>query len=242
MKVLIYTKQKCATTLQRRIYKSISIITNYKFIDFAGLFWKNIELSEKYNLDYNQALVEHQFLVGKNYLIGPLVRQTYFSDSKYFHKIITIRNPIDMIISEYVSFGFSHQVPKGRTAANIFMKRRNYIQQTEINKYALGRIEEYAVYFDWLIKEVDSKTLILPFDKLIRHKDKSLSEILKHLKKPTYIKPILKILIWIAEKKARNLKNHRNYRRTFESDLALNSETKQIVLKELNKYEQLWKI
>ena len=241
MKVLIYTKQKCATTLQRRIYKSIALTTDFKFLDFAGEFWKNIELSEKYNLDYNQPLTKYKFSTERNYLIGPLVKQAHLDESESFYKIITIRNPVEMIISEYVSFGFSHQLPKGGTALDNFIKRRNYIQQTDINQYALERLEEYKEYFEWLVKEINPKTLILPFERLIINKKESLSEILKHLKKPNYIIPILKVLIWIAEKKAKNIKNHKNYRLKFADSLTLNSETEKLILNELNKYTQLWK-
>ena len=68
--------------------------------------------------------------------------------------IIHFRNPIDILISEYYSFGYTHAIPnKTKGGTRTFLKRREKIQSQTVSEYCndINNIKEINNKFDSLL-------------------------------------------------------------------------------------------
>lgn len=97
------------------------------------------------------------FQLEKNGILCPLRSYpiNYNPNTKY---IIHIRNPFDVLISQYYSFGFSHKVPdKDDVEYQQFMDRREKIQSQTIEEYCSSdeNINEINNKYNKLLEWVD---------------------------------------------------------------------------------------
>lgn len=61
---------------------------------------------------------------------------------KNLHKIVIVRDPKDMLVSDYFSMAYSHPVPGGN-AKNRFMKLRDSLQESDINEAVRERLPNF---------------------------------------------------------------------------------------------------
>ena len=135
---------------------------------FFKLFKK---IAEDNNIDYyseNNRPSNHELWNNKlNNCIRCPVRVCPLNENEENLKyIIHLRNPLDILISTYYSFGWTHSIPcESDPHLEEFMKRREKIQSQTIDQYCLENVDEinnkYNNMLDWLEKYKDRDNVFI---------------------------------------------------------------------------------
>ena len=105
---------------------------------------------------------------------------------KHIKKINTlfwIRDPRDILISMYYSFGFTHGLSDNPGVRSYQIKRRDFIQKLSLDEYVIHEAYRLRKKFEIMIKLIDScpNTLVLKYEDMIHRYDhfyKSLSKVI----------------------------------------------------------------
>ena len=241
-KIYIITMHKCASTLQRRVFKSIGITSRYKFKDYAGEMWNNPKLVEEYANDYISYFQQDiQFQKPGAYILGPFRNEFLLTRNRGDALIIMLRNPKATVVSEYVSFAFTHQVPIPRLAKEQFLHQRKSILDLDVDSYALKRLKDFESYYKWIEDNLKKEDLILPFSDLTSRYGMALQKILLFLNLPAWYSFVVRIGVFIAEKKAKNFKSHTTSRVSKYANITLSDDVINSYDRTLAKYEYLWR-
>jgi len=150
---LFFTTHKCASTFVSRYLSEINRIGQLECIDYAGLSWgKGLDLGgasgDKYDF-----FEEHgrTLFAPKGCIYGPLRKPIDFDGDDLFRKVVFLRNPIDILISQYYSFGYTHPIPPVKERKEVFLRRRSRIQKLSLEEYVLSddREEIKRIYNDY---------------------------------------------------------------------------------------------
>ena len=151
--ILFFTTHKCASTFVSTLLELVNKKTPYSHYDYDGEIYG---LGNKMNVSSADGLSgtgePSEFLndagqylfrtTGEIY--GPLRFPIFLEDQKRYRAIFFLRDPRDVAVSAYYSFGFSHGMPENLQREKIFRDERNRIVQEGIDRYSI-RIAK-----DWL--------------------------------------------------------------------------------------------
>lgn len=166
--IIFFTTHKCASNFSSEILKSIEHISEYNLYDYGALLGS---LSNKLNLGH-----EFEPYLNKNYthlfqpygeLYGPQRMPLSFPGIDDFKKIFFLRDPRDMLVSAYYSFGFSHVVPESELIKKNFLEKRKSITDDSIDNYVLKNSLDWAkpVYDHYeLLKNSTKHSLFLKYN------------------------------------------------------------------------------
>ena len=102
-----------------------------------------------------------------NKILCPLRYEPRDGYNKSIKYIVHYRNPIDTLISQYYSYGYTHGVPSIPDKKIKFMNRRIKIQSQTIDEYCLSDEnvntinEKYIKLFNWINKYKDKKNVYI---------------------------------------------------------------------------------
>lgn len=136
---LFFTTHKCASVFVDKLLNSITKNSNYKVINYATAIHNlgpilDIGDFYTYKLFLEKAYDELYQIRGKIY--GPERKPLEFPGREKFKHIFFLRDPRDVLVSAYYSFGYSHGVPKGKKQQQRFYELREKIQKQGIDDYA----------------------------------------------------------------------------------------------------------
>lgn len=127
-----------------------------------------------------------------NCIYGPMrgAPKEYLEHLKY---IVHVRNPLDIMVSSYYSFGYTHGLPKDERSKDKFMKRRNEIQSLSIDEYCLQQKNindingKYNLLLDWIHNYKDKDNVFISdYDRMYYNFSEWLKEIFDFLALETY--------------------------------------------------------
>lgn len=76
-----------------------------------------------------------------------------------YHIVLMIRDPRDVLTSDYFSIAYSHIPPKGRNKIESFMERRDFARQVGVDQFVIDEGERvrrvYQRYLDLLVKRAN---------------------------------------------------------------------------------------
>ena len=160
--ILFFTTHKCASTFVSKLLAEFEKSTALSHFDFAKEIYR---LGDTINVGDNEVFLHNaQYILFKpiGEIYGPLRFPIILDDFKKYRAIFFLRDPRDVAVSAYYSFGFSHGIPANSESAKIFMNERNRIREEGIDKYALRAAT------DWL------KPLYNTYDELRKSNENSL--------------------------------------------------------------------
>ena len=162
MKLICFCFHKSGSTFFYRLFREIAYINN---IDYYSINKTSMDIDKRVLPEcmWNDEL--------ENYILCPTrgAPRDYRKDLKY---IIHFRNPLDIMISQYYSFGYTHGVPdpnSNKEKYDFFMKRRKIIQSQTIDEYCLSQenIDEinkilfmYYLQYIYIILKITNSNMI----------------------------------------------------------------------------------
>ncbi|WP_339366800.1 sulfotransferase domain-containing protein [Gloeocapsa sp. PCC 7428] len=158
--VLFFTTRKCASTYMNNCIRYL----NEKYlhlisVDLASYIW-HYSTQEVYKL-----LEEKQAEVFRTngILYGPLRQYIPINKLEKYCIVLMLRDPRDVVVSNYYSIGYSHTLPFNERQQKDFLQYRQRVQQQTVDEYVRERAERfhqiYSEYCNFLIKDRNIKWL-----------------------------------------------------------------------------------
>jgi hypothetical protein len=166
--VYFITMHKCGSTIFKEILNNI---IGLKHVDYAGRVHENTNYSE-FNFRKNGYIYGPLMIAEKNSIPGYRLLDNHISNFKTHFKsriIFMVRDPRDIIVSAYHSFGKTHKLSNDNTIAQFQLLNRNRIQRTTIDEYAYSEVEKIRLNFRKIIdlSKLESDNIILKYEDLI---------------------------------------------------------------------------
>ncbi|WP_036484016.1 sulfotransferase domain-containing protein [Myxosarcina sp. GI1] len=161
---LLFTSPKCASVYLGEVMKRITANTQVTTIDLETHLNKlNISIWDA--KEHERAKISNAF-VPHGYFYCPL-RYGKFLDFipnlENYKILLVLRDPRDVLTSQYFSFGFSHSMPVNEKLKENFLKKRQMIKTNNIDDYVLQKAGElskkYRAYIETLVGRSNVKFL-----------------------------------------------------------------------------------
>lgn len=158
--VIFFTTHKAASNFTDEILKQIEKNTEYILFDYGALVGS---LADKLNIkdDFENYLNKNsEFLFSQNgEIYGPQRRPLNFPNIDNYKKIFFLRDPRDVLVSAYYSFGYSHVEPDSKNLLENFNKNRKLIQDQSIDEYVLKEVKNWIIpmYLEYKVLRESSK-------------------------------------------------------------------------------------
>ncbi len=152
--ILHLSLNKAATQFVKMLLKENAVYNNLKFVDYHGYFF---DVGHPFfdNMTKDEFSHFHHAFQPKGFVYssfgGPL---PYINDLDTYRKLVIIRDPRDILTSQYYSSGFSHAIPRDPHQRMLFLKRRSEVINTSIDEFVLIQMynlhTQYIRYIDFL--------------------------------------------------------------------------------------------
>lgn len=144
--VIFFTTHKAASNFSNKILKQIEKNTEYTLYDYGALVGS---LADRLNIkdDFENYLNKNnEFLFNKNgEVYGPQRKPLNFPNINKYKKIFFLRDPRDVLVSAYYSFGYSHVEPDSKNLLENFNTNRISIQGKSIDEYVLKEAKNWII-------------------------------------------------------------------------------------------------
>ena len=138
--VFFFTTHKCASTFVVQLLREISQYGPLRHFDYAENFaalGNKIDVNNPYKvMSWGSEQLFHPF--GEFY--GPMRKPVRIKQPPRFKGIFFLRDPRDVLVSAYYSFGFSHPLPTNDAMKERFLENRERIQKAGIDSFALNSV------------------------------------------------------------------------------------------------------
>lgn len=138
--VIFYTTHKCASVFMNSLFSTVANhSTEYEFKDYASVIWSLGDYIFEFGESYEDFLEKGYDLLykTKGYIYAPQRMPLDFPGRENFKHIFFLRDPRDVLVSGYYSFGYSHNLPPhGKKRKYSFTENRKNIQEQGIDNYA----------------------------------------------------------------------------------------------------------
>ena len=161
---IFFTTHKAASNFTNQILKEVEQISEFELYDYGALIGS---ISEKLNItdQFEEYLNEnHKTLFKLNgEIYGPQRLPLNFTGINDYKKIFFLRDPRDVLVSAYYSFGYSHVEPDSASMIDSFLKKRATIQNQTIDEYVLQEMERWIkpAYMNYKKLRVESTNDVL---------------------------------------------------------------------------------
>jgi hypothetical protein len=235
---VILTHHKAASTLLRRI-----ILANkdprFSAHDFAGEYWSSPPTEQKW-VDVYHKLNSNpdKYFKNRNHVYGPL-RKSIEHEFAEYKKIIIARDPVETLVSSYVSFGYTHPIPTGSLARKVFIEERNRILQISLDDYVLDQMTVLKLRFlelQYYSKQQYSH--VVPYDEIVSDPRAAISKIYRIIGSRMPVSVTMFVIKLLERRKG--VHKHRSRERNF-PNLQLSNGVKKEVYEYFSELPLLWR-
>lgn len=165
---LFFTVHKCASTFVNRLLWVLTEGTGYELRDYESAVWKlrdHVNRGSSYQPVFEQSYDQLFRLRGEIY--APQRKPLDFPGRDRFKHIFFLRDPRDVLVSAYYSFGFTHALPVNPAARRELELSRAQIRAEGIDAYALRAADQWVlnVYRGYQqLRETSHRSLFLTYD------------------------------------------------------------------------------
>lgn len=167
--VIFVTLHKCATTFFAS--KVLPAFKGRVYVDYQLLHYRD-------NGNFNVKIRRFGYIYGPVRILDEL-HPTYEITNRILRKanlrgrkiIFLVRDPRDILVSMYYSFGFSHSFSPNREIKEYQVKRRQKIRQMTIDEYALQAAHELKEKFDiiYSLMQYAPDKILLKYEDMIEN-------------------------------------------------------------------------
>lgn len=179
--VYFYTFHKCASTLfAKHVLKNVR---NLKHVDHAAQIFRGLANADaplayhkqghiygpiRISLDNNGPVHER--------VVIPCTQPDFVRDKS---AVFLVRDPRDILVSSYYSFGFNHALSRVREIREKQQRQRDEIQKQSIDEFAVeradGQIRYFKLAFD--LSRACKKSVVLRYEDMIHDFDAFVSQL-----------------------------------------------------------------
>lgn len=164
--VLVFSVHKAASTFFSR--EVLPYIHPGNLRNYAGLFFQGVERKINFrSRGYVYGPIRTTVDVGEVIYSKYLLPAYDLRDNSNFRKIIIVRDPRDVLISGYYSFGFSHRLSSSSRMRAKQMNNRDKIIKSSIDEYCLENIESTLHGYNLLMDICSSGADLIRYEDMI---------------------------------------------------------------------------
>tara|TARA_Y100000389_G_C17456812_1_gene518687 strand:- start:2315 stop:3178 length:864 start_codon:yes stop_codon:yes gene_type:complete len=243
--VIFFTTHKAASNFSNEILKQIENRTEYTLYDYGALIGS---LADKLNIKN-----DFEVYLNKNYkflfnthseIYGPQRKPLKFQNINDYKKIFFLRDPRDVLISAYYSFGYSHPVPNSESLLENFNQKRALIQTQSLDEYVLRESKDWIkpIYMEYkFLKESSKKEcLYIKYNQFVNDTESCIEEIFNFFDFQN--KDIVKSLATLASpvRENENKNQHKRSGKNNQWKTHLTEKTQEKLNNELNEVLKYW--
>ena len=169
--VLFFTTHKCASSFISPLFQTITSNSNFELKDYAGAIWN---LGDQLDIDQDKedflsAFLENaadRLFFRRGEIYAPLRIPVDFPERRNLKHIFFLRDPRDVMVSSYYSFGFTHGLPKNSKLRKRRLLERQRISEQGIDNYVVSDannfLNRYLKYKEFV--ETSDSYLYLKYD------------------------------------------------------------------------------
>lgn len=159
--IILFTIHKCASVYTHKLISSAIKNKSIIHIDFDSYFSETFP--HKYRL-FNDHKFLNKVFCSRGYFYGPFRSFRKVPNLQEYKTILILRDPRDVLTSQYFSFGFSHKLINPK-----MIKNRKEIGKKSIDKYVIEASSEYKRIFSeyMLLKQNNPNILFLKYENMI---------------------------------------------------------------------------
>jgi hypothetical protein len=167
--VIHFTVRKAASQYVRRTLNTCARESGLTPVDFdaysfnSGLQYLGLMPREEF------ARYAHAFK-DKGYCYTPFLGMVpYIENLDALRKVLVVRDPRDVLTSDYFSLAFSHVIPGDPKRAQAFLKDRTWAQSISVYEYARARVDHIAQYYNGYLEHLMGRPnlLITTYEELV---------------------------------------------------------------------------
>jgi hypothetical protein len=166
--VIFFTTHKCASSFMNQFFMMVSNNSNYRVVDYASSIWglgDSLDIGSTYEPFLEKNYDRLYFQTGEIY--APQRKPIHFPGVEKFKHIYFLRDPRDVLVSAFYSFGSSHSLPQNTAAKDVFLRERENIQKGTIDDYVRKSAVEWILplykEYQYLRESADSN-IFLSYD------------------------------------------------------------------------------
>lgn len=141
--ILFLTTHKCASTFVSKLLDAVAEHAGFRHYDYATAMWRLGNAVDIANPELfasrNHGLMFHP----QGEIYGPLRRPVSFPGRETFRHVFFLRDPRDLLVSNYYSLGFSHALPASDARRAEQLERRERVRGMGIDAYCLEAAESW---------------------------------------------------------------------------------------------------
>lgn len=143
--ILFFTSAKCASTFTSKFLRELDANSDLRHVDYNQMIYRagddlNLGNAEQFFADCQDIL-----FTTSGDIYGPLRNPIDLRDMDQYRKIFFLRDPRDVLVSAYYSFGFSHGPPRNSLKAEEFHRGRAKIVEEGIDRYSRRAVLEWVL-------------------------------------------------------------------------------------------------
>jgi hypothetical protein len=243
--VLVYTTHKCASMFISKLTDEVAKQAFFQHIDYAKTIYEVKDLigeHEKYKF-----LEENSNLLFRTHgeIYSPIRKPIHSEHLRTFKKIFILRDPRDVIVSSYYSFGFTHHIPMSNARTrDKFINERKRIQAEGIDAYARRISDSWLPELYGRYKELQIRSkhnLFLSYDLLMEEQLEFITQFARFCIPDIKDENINFIYNQVGKKSISQKSAHRRSGKSRQFEDELSFETREYVNKNLEKQLEQWK-
>lgn len=184
--VLFFTTHKCASTFVSALLDELANQSDYENLNYESAYWELGDQVDASNTHISKFLPQNYDVLFRRHgeIYGPLRFAVDFPGRDKFKHIFFFRDPRDVLVSMYYSFGFTHPEPINSEVRQRFLKNRAEIQALGIDEYVLKKAAENIIpRFERFrgLAQTAPGALFLTYDEFSQHTDVFLRKVTDYL-------------------------------------------------------------
>lgn len=163
--------RKSGSSIFNSICADLAKVNGYRYVDVAGKLFAAGVIERIWGPDPEiETLLRPGNLYGGFRSLPPaLAASPVFKSAR---KAVLVRDPRDVLVSEYFSNAYSHTLPTEGQGKDRFAMEREKARSAELNDYVRGRIKDIKrTSAPFLALKDDANTAIFRYEDVIFHKD-----------------------------------------------------------------------
>lgn len=181
--ILFFTTQKTASSAINKLFNYLnSNFLKMYLTDFSGYVYTMSEEDESVSLNKNKDLIFNK----KGVIYAPLRDYVFLDNIGNYKTIFFLRDPRDVLVSNYFSLAFSHNEPVNKKRLKNFRNIRLLTKEKSINEFARDQsdffLNKYENYINHMAKYRDYT--LLKYEDMIENHDEWINTLLEKLNIP----------------------------------------------------------
>jgi len=163
MKLIATTLHKSASVFLWQYFKHVAAFKEIQF------YSESVESDELFkNRDRSENFIYSPYRFGVN---DALLYETVSLDCLC---LVHIRNPIDILVSEYYSYGFLHRKMENPLSGNDIVEYRERVKSEGIEKYCVriveeGGLDKFKSFYEFISKNIKNPNFIFSSYSCMKH-------------------------------------------------------------------------